>query len=95
MYDNSQLSQQEIECLEMFQMFDKGAHELILKMNLKKWEYVLYNGVRPELYPQDKIALFTMLRFKNDRMEKEQKKIQKEAEIQQRKNSMGLGQRGR
>lgn len=85
MYDSPELSQQELEVFEMFRLFDAGAHELVMKVNMKKWEYVLYNGVRPELYPQDKTALFTLIKFKNDRIVKEQKKVQKEAEMQEKK----------
>lgn len=82
MYDHAMISKQELECYEMFRLFDAGAHELaMLKTNVKKWEYVLYGG-RPEVYPQDKKAILTLLQFKQERIEHEQKRMQKREEMQ-------------
>jgi hypothetical protein len=95
MYDTTtNLSRQEIECFEMFQMFDKGAYDLMMKINIKRWEYVLYGGKRPELYPQDKKALFAMIKFKEDRLGNEKKRIAKQQEMKQKRTQI-LGGGGR
>lgn len=68
----------------MFTLFETGAHELaMLKTNLKRWEYVLYGG-RPEVYPQDRKAILTLLQFKQERIEHEQKHMQKQEEMRQK-----------
>lgn len=72
-----------MECLEMFQLYDSGGHDLILKTNVKKWEYKLYGG-RPEFYPQDRLALFTMLKFKGERADHDRKHTLKQAEMKKR-----------
>ena len=87
MYGSARLTKQEVECYEMFELFDAGAHDLILKTNIKQWERVMYGG-RPELYPQDRKALFTMLRFKAENTQARQKKAKALAELQKMK---GLG----
>jgi hypothetical protein len=81
------LTKQEIECYEMFALFDTGAHDLILKTNIKQWEYILYNG-RPELYPQDRKAIFSLLKLKNQKAQAEQKKKDALAAM---KSAKGLG----
>lgn len=91
MYDTGKISKQELEVLEMFRLFDTGAHELaLLKTNVKKWEYVLYGG-RPEVYPQDLKAMLTLLQFKNERIQKEQKKVDKQHAMKERMKSGVLG----
>jgi len=73
LFDSGKISKQELEVLEMFRLFDTGAHELaLLKTNVKKWEYLLYGG-RPEVYPQDRKAMLALVQFKNERIQKEQK----------------------
>lgn len=90
MSDRPILTQQELECWEMFQIYETGAHELAaLKTHVKQWEYVLYgSGGRPEFYPQDRHAILTLLQFKNERIEKEQKSLQKKQEIEERMKRM-------
>lgn len=84
------LSRQELECLEMFQLYESGGQNLILKSNIKKWEYKLYGG-RPEFYPQDRLALFTMMKFRSDKLEHERKHAAKQAEMQRRLGQMKAG----
>lgn len=92
MYDKGRLTKQELECLEMFRLFDAGAHDLaMLKTNVKKWEYKLYGG-RPEVYPQDRKAILTLLQFKQERIEREQKRMNKEQEMEQKRREV-LGRR--
>lgn len=68
----------------MFQLWDLGVKsDLLLKNHVKKWEYKLYGG-RPELYPQDRTALLAMTQFKNDKMEHDQKHLQKQQQMKQR-----------
>jgi len=79
------LTSQELECLEMFELFDVcGIHnELLLKSNVKRWEYKLYGG-RPELYPQDRKALFAMMQFKADKIRYDEEHAEKRAAVQQK-----------
>jgi hypothetical protein len=75
----------------MFRLFDTGAHEMaLLKTNVKKWEYILYGG-RPEVYPEDRRAMLTLLQFKRERIEKEQKHAQTKERMQQKMKSLGPG----
>lgn len=91
MLDKANVSRQELECYEMFQLFDTGAHELaLLKSHIKHWEYLLYGG-RKEVYPQDRKAILTLLQFKNERIEKEQRSVQKKQEIEERIKRMRTG----
>jgi hypothetical protein len=77
----------------MFRLFDTGAHEMaLLKTNVKKWEYILYGG-RPEVYPQDRRAMLTLLQFKRERIEKEQKHAQTKEAMKQKMKSLGGGSR--
>jgi hypothetical protein len=79
----------------MFRLFDTGAHELaLLKTNVKKWEYLLYGG-RTEVYPQDRKAMLTLLQYKQQRIEKEQKHAQaKEKMAQKMKSGLSAGETG-
>lgn len=85
--NNNNLTREVLEYIEMFQMFDKGAYDLLMKINVKKWEYSLYGG-RLELYPQDKRVLYTMIKFRNERVQKERKRADKEQEMKQKMKSM-------
>lgn len=88
MFDKGRLSQQEVECLDMFRVYDTGAHDLAaLKTHVKKWEYVLHGG-RPEFYPQDRKAMLTLLEFKNQRLEREEKRMKKQQEMKEKMNKM-------
>ena len=94
MYDTGKISKQEYEVLEMFRLFDAGAHELaLMKTNIKKWEYDLYGG-RPEVYPQDRRAMLTLLQFKNERIQKEQKKVDKQQAMKEKMKSGVLREGG-
>jgi len=86
--DKSDLTKQDLECLELFRLYDAGAFDLILKTNIKKWEYLLYGG-RKEFYPEDRKAIYTLLQFKNKRVSNEQKKAETEARIKQRMKGGG------
>ena len=87
MFDTGRITNQELECLEMFRLFDAGAHELaMLKTNIKKWEYKLYGG-RPEVYPQDRKAILTLLQFKQERIEKEQKHAETKQRMEEKMRS--------
>lgn len=89
MYDNSKLSKVELECLDMFKLFDAGAHELaLLKTHVKQWEYLLYGG-RPEVYPEDRKAMLTLLEFKRQRIEKEKKRDEAKQRMQERMRGNG------
>lgn len=77
------LTKQELECLQMFQLYESGGTELILKTNLKKWEYKLYGG-RPEFYPQDRIALFTMQKMRMETQAHAAKHEEKKALMKQK-----------
>lgn len=84
MFGKGGLTKQELECFEMFQLFEAGAsNELILKTNIKKWEYCLYGG-RPEFYPQDRKALFTMIQFRNEQIHHDQKHAEKQTLMKQK-----------
>jgi hypothetical protein len=84
------LTKQELECLEMFQLYESRGADLILKTNVKKWEYKLYGG-RPEFYPQDRRALFTMQKFRLEKQEHDRK----HAEIKQRMQQKMAEMQGR
>lgn len=78
------LTKQEWECVEMFVLFEAGVkNDLLLKTHVKEWEYKLYGG-RPELYPQDRKALMTMLKFRQEQTQHDAKKQQSKAALQQR-----------
>lgn len=87
------LTVQEWECVEMFILFEAGVkNELLLKTNVKEWEYKLYGG-RPEFYPQDRKALLTMVKIRNQQIERNAKKQQSKNALQQRLAKMrALGQ---
>lgn len=75
----------------MFQLYESGGQNLILKSNVKKWEYKLYGG-RPEFYPQDRMALFTMQRFRQEKQEHDKKRTltkQRMAEMQKERAARG------
>lgn len=68
----------------MLILFEAGVKDdLLLKCNVKDWEYKLYGG-RPEFYPQDRKALMSMLKFRQQQKEHEAKKQQSKAALQQR-----------
>lgn len=90
MYGKGLLTKQELECFEMFQLHESGASQLILKTNLKKWEYKLYGG-RPEFYPQDRKALLTMIQFRNDKNEHDRKRAEKQQKMKQYLSATGGG----
>lgn len=72
----------------MFVLFENGIkNELLLKTNVKEWEYKLYGG-RPELYPQDRRALMAMIQFRNERTKKDQNRMVKKQEVQKRLSQM-------
>lgn len=87
------LTGQEWECVEMFILFESGVkNELLLKSNVKEWEYKLYGG-RPEFYPQDRKALLSMIKIRNEKTERDAKRQQSKAALQQRLGKMrALGQ---
>lgn len=68
----------------MFVLFEAGVkNDLLLKSNVKEWEYKLYGG-RPELYPQDRTALIAMVKFRTEKNEHDAKRAQNKAELKQR-----------
>lgn len=78
------LTKQEWETVEMFVLFEAGVkNDLLLKTHVKEWEYLLYGG-RPELYPQDRKAILTMLKIRQDQTERNAKKQQSKVALQQR-----------
>jgi hypothetical protein len=72
----------------MFQLWEAGGRELILKSHVKKWEYIQYGG-RPELYPQDRRALLTMIQFRNEKTEHDQKHLEAQQKMKQRLTTIG------
>lgn len=72
----------------MFQLWEAGARELILKSHVKKWEYKMYGG-RPELYPQDRRALLTMIQFRNEKIAHDQKHVEAQQKMKQRLTTIG------
>lgn len=88
MRDRGMLNKQEQECYEMFRIYDTGAHDLAaLKTNVKKHEYILYGG-RPEFYPEDRKAILTLLQFKRERIDIEQRHAETKERMQ---NKMRTG----
>lgn len=82
--EEGNLTKQEWECVEMFVLFEAGVkNELLLKTNVKEWEYKLYGG-RPEFYPQDRKALITMIKFRNEKVQHDSLKASKQAGLKQR-----------
>jgi hypothetical protein len=78
------LTRQEWECIEMFVLFEAGVkNELLLKTNVKEWEYKLYGG-RPEFYPQDRKAIVTMLQIRAEQTQHKNQKAVKQAELKQK-----------
>lgn len=78
------LSKQEWECVELFVLFEAGVkNDLLLKTNVKEWEYKLYGG-RPEFYPQDRKALVTMLKIRGEQTKHKTEKAQKQNELKQK-----------
>jgi hypothetical protein len=78
------LSLQEWECLEMFLLFEAGVkNDLLLKTNVKEWEYKLHGG-RPEFYPQDRKALLAMVSFKNEKNRRDQNRSLKKQQLDQK-----------
>lgn len=75
----------------MFQLYESGGQSLILKTNVKRWEYKLYGG-RPEFYPQDRMALLTMQKFRQERQEHDRKRTltrQRMVEMQKERAARG------
>lgn len=72
----------------MFQLYESGGAQLILKSNVKKWEYKLHGG-RPEFYPQDRKALFTMQKFRYDKQERDRKHAELKTKMQQKQRGLG------
>lgn len=88
------ITKQEWECLEMFVLFEAGVkNDLLLKCNVKEWEYKLYGG-RPELYPQDRKALVTMIQFRNEKTKHDTIKSAKHAQLKQKLASMRASGQG-
>jgi hypothetical protein len=78
------LTKREWECLEMFVLFEAGVkNDLLLKVNVKEWEYKLYGG-RPEFYPEDRKAIITMQGFRSEINQHKTNKATKHAELKQK-----------
>jgi hypothetical protein len=83
-YGKGNVSKQELECLEMFHLFNAGVNDtLLLKSQVKRWEYVLYGG-RPEFYPQDRKCLLTLLELKREKEEHDRKREEEQARMKER-----------
>jgi hypothetical protein len=51
---------------------------------------VLKSGGRTEFYPEDRTAMLTLLNFKNQRMEKESRRLKQEQERNKKMKELGL-----
>jgi hypothetical protein len=60
------------EAWESFKMYQQGGLEMYMVTNIKKWEFVLYGGKRPEFYPEDRKAIFALLLILAEKQQREE-----------------------